>query len=133
MAANVKAANLSVWLVMLPYDSTRVGSQSYKGNVSHGWADLQNAKALTQGGNYASHNRGTALKAGEYRDVTFDLEPTDEFIPAGKQLAVMIMSSDREFTLWPKAGAELTLDLAKSSFRIPVVGGVNALQKAGMR
>ena len=29
--------------------------------------------------------------------------------------------------------AELTLDLAKSSFRIPVVGGVNALQKAGMR
>ena len=43
------------------------------------------------------------------------------------------MSSDREFTLWPKAGAELTLDLAKSSFRLPVVGGVSALQKAGMR
>ena len=133
MAASVKAANLSVWLVMLPYDSARAGSQSYKGNVSHGWADLQNAKALKQGGNYASKNRGTALKAGEYREVTFDLEPTDEFIPAGKQLAVMIMSSDREFTLWPKAGAELTLDLAKSSFRLPVVGGVNALQKAGMR
>jgi hypothetical protein len=46
MAASVKAANLSVWLVMLPYDSARAGSQSYKGNVSHGWADLQNAKAL---------------------------------------------------------------------------------------
>ncbi len=133
MAANVKAANLSVWLVMLPYDSTRAGSQSYVGNVSHGWADLQNAKALKKGGNYASKNRGKSLKAGQFRDVTFDLEPTDEFIPAGKQLAVMIMSSDREFTLWPKAGAELTLDLAKSSFRIPVVGGVSALQKAGMR
>ncbi|WP_373070101.1 Xaa-Pro dipeptidyl-peptidase [Gemmatimonas sp.] len=133
MAATVKAANLSVWLVMLPYDSARAGSQSYVGNVSHGWADLQNAKALKKGGNYASKNRGKALEAGEYREVTFDLEPTDEFIPAGKQLAVMIMSSDREFTLWPKAGAELTLDLAKSSFRIPVVGGVSALQKAGMR
>lgn len=133
VAANVKAANLSVWLVMLPYDSTRAGSQSYKGNVSHGWADLQNAKALTAGGEYTSANRGTPLKAGEYREVTFDLEPTDEFIPAGKQLAVMIMSSDREFTLWPKAGAELTIDLAKSSFRIPVVGGTAALQKAGLR
>jgi X-Pro dipeptidyl-peptidase len=35
----------------------------------------------------------------------------------------MIMSSDREFTLWPKPGAELTIDLAKSSFSIPIVGG----------
>ena len=133
MAANVKAANLSVWLVMLPYDSARVGSQSYKGNVSHGWADLQNAKSLKKGGDYSSKDRGKPLKGGEYRDVTFDLEPTDEFIPAGKQLAVMIMSSDREFTLWPKAGAELTLDLAKSSFAIPIVGGARALQNAGMR
>lgn len=133
MAASVKAANLSVWLVLLPYDSARAGSQSYVGSVSHGWADLQNAKALVKGGDYASTNRGTPLKVGEYREVTFDLEPTDEFIPAGKQLGVMIMSSDREFTLWPKPGAELTLDLAQSSFRLPIVGGVGALQKAGMR
>ncbi len=133
MSANVKAANLSVWLVMLPYDSARAGAQSSVGNVSKGWADLQNAKALRRGGNYASNDRGTPLKPGEWRDVTFDLEPTDEFIPAGKQLAVMIMSSDREFTLWPKPGAELTLDLAKSSFRLPVVGGVPALHNAGMR
>lgn len=133
MAASVKAANLSVWLVMLPYDSARAGSQSHVGSVSHGWADLQNAKALKKGGDYASTNRGKPLKVGEYREVTFDLEPTDEFIPAGKQLGVMIMSSDREFTLWPKPGAEMTLDLAKSSFRLPIVGGVGALQKAGMR
>ena len=45
----------------------------------------------------------------------------------------MIMSSDREFTLWPKPGAELTIDLAKSSVSIPIVGGVGALQKAGMK
>jgi X-Pro dipeptidyl-peptidase len=133
MAANVKAANLSVWLVMLPYDSTRSGSQSYAGSVSHGWADLQNAKSLTKGGEYAAKKRGTPLTPGEYREVTFDLEPTDEFIPAGRQLAVMIMSSDREFTLWPKAGAELTIDLAKSQFVIPIVGGTAALQQAGMR
>ena len=45
----------------------------------------------------------------------------------------MIMSSDREFTLWPKAGTELTIDLAHSSFSIPIVGGTAALAKAGAR
>ena len=133
VSASVKAANLSVWLVMLPYDSSVVGSQSHRGSITHGWADIQNAKSLTKGGNYTSKKAGKPLEAGTFYDLTFDLEPDDEFVPAGKQLAVMIMSSDREFTLWPKAGAALTIDLAKSSFTIPVVGGVDALQKAGMR
>jgi len=44
---------------------------------------------------------------------------------------VMVMSSDREFTLWPAAGTQLTLDLARSSFTIPVVGGTTALARAG--
>ena len=48
-------------------------------------------------------------------------------------MAVMIMSSDRQFTLWPQAGTELTIDLARSSFAIPVVGGKAALIKAGVR
>jgi X-Pro dipeptidyl-peptidase len=42
------------------------------------------------------------------------------------------MSSDRQFTLWPKAGTRLTVDLAHSSFAIPIVGGVSALTKAGV-
>ncbi|MBL0171950.1 MAG: Xaa-Pro dipeptidyl-peptidase [Gemmatimonadaceae bacterium] len=133
VASSVKAANLSVWLVMLPYDSARAGSQSHVGSITHGWADIQNAKSLKKGGVYASKKSGKALSPGKFYDLTFDLEPDDEFVPAGKQLAVMIMSSDREFTLWPKAGAELTIDLAKSSFSIPIVGGVGALQKAGMK
>ena len=33
---------------------------------------------------------------------------------------------------WPKAGTELTVDLAHSSFTIPIVGGAAALRKAGM-
>jgi len=132
VASSVKAANLSVWLVMLPYDSARAGSQSHVGNITHGWADIQNFESLTRGGEYASKKPGQALKPGKFYDLTFDLEPDDEFVPAGKQLAVMIMSSDREFTLWPKPGAELTVDLAKSSFTIPIVGGAAALQKAGM-
>ncbi len=81
--------------------------------------------------NYESKLRGEPLVPGKFYDLTFDLQPDDEFIPAGKQLAVMIMSSDREFTLWPKAGTRLTVDLAGTSFTLPVVGGGAALTRAG--
>lgn len=131
IASSKPAANLSVWLVMLPYDSSRAGSQSHLGTITHGWADIQNYKSLVKGGNYASKLPEEPLKPGKFYDVTFDLQPDDEFVPAGKRLGVMIMSSDREFTLWPKAGTELTVDLAHSSFTIPVVGGKAALAKAG--
>jgi X-Pro dipeptidyl-peptidase len=133
IASSKPAANLSVWLVMLPYDSGRVGSQSHAGLITRGWADIQNYKSLTKGGSYDSRRPGEALVPGKFYDLTFDLEPDDEFVPAGRQLAVMIMSSDREFTLWPEAGTELTLDLAHSSFMIPIVGGSGALAKAGVR
>jgi X-Pro dipeptidyl-peptidase len=63
--------------------------------------------------------------------MTFDIEPDDEIIPAGTRIGVMIMSSDREFTLWPKPGTALTVDLDASSFSIPVVGGAGALREAG--
>jgi len=133
VASSKPAANLSIWLVMLPYDSAHAGSQSHVGVVTHGWADIQNYKSLIKGGNYDSRVPEQALQPGKFYDVTFDLEPDDEFVPAGKRLGVMIMSSDREFTLWPKAGTELTVDLAHSSFTIPIVGGKTALLKAGFQ
>jgi X-Pro dipeptidyl-peptidase len=133
VSSSKPAANLTVWLVMLPYDSAEVGSQSHAGVITHGWADIRNYKSLTAGGNYESRRAGEPLVPGKFYDLTFDLQPDDEFVPAGKQLAVMIMSSDREFTLWPRAGTELTVDLAHSSFSIPVVGGAAAIAKAGIR
>ena len=39
----------------------------------------------------------------------------------------MIFSSDRDFTLRPDPGTELTLDLEQTSLTLPVVGGVNAI------
>jgi X-Pro dipeptidyl-peptidase len=42
----------------------------------------------------------------------------------------MILSSDRDFTLWPKPGTELTVDLDATSIRIPVVGGAAAYRRA---
>ncbi|WP_379092462.1 hypothetical protein [Pedobacter sp. UC225_65] len=51
-------------------------------------------------------------------------------IPAGKQLALMIFASDKEFTLWPKPGTEITIDLNGTTLTLPVVGGASALEKA---
>jgi X-Pro dipeptidyl-peptidase len=129
IASSKPAANLSVWLVMLPYDSTRRGAESHAGIVSRGWADIQNYKSLAKGGDYNSMARGEALVPGQFYDVTFDMQPADEFIPAGRRLALMIMSSDRQFTLWPQPGTELTVDLGGSSITIPIVGGSAALTK----
>jgi X-Pro dipeptidyl-peptidase len=42
----------------------------------------------------------------------------------------MILSSDRDFTLWPRPGTELTVDLDATSLEIPVVGGAAALIRA---
>src|SRR5215218_8046037 len=63
--------------------------------------------ARLRGGVYDSRRRGEPLVPGRYYDLTFDLEPDDQVIPAGKQLGIMIMSSDPEFTLWPRAGTRL--------------------------
>jgi X-Pro dipeptidyl-peptidase len=130
VASSKPAANLSVWLVTLPYDSTRIGSQGHVGVVTRGWADIQNYKALTKGGNFDSKLPGEPLVPGRFYELTFDLEPDDQIIPAGKQVAVMVMSSDREFTLWPQPGTQLIVDLARSSFSIPIVGGAAALPRA---
>ena len=63
-------------------------------------------------------------------DVTFDLQPDDQIIPAGQRIGLMIFASDRDFTLWPKAGTELTVDLKGTSLQLPIVGGSTAFSKA---
>jgi X-Pro dipeptidyl-peptidase len=39
----------------------------------------------------------------------------------------MLLSSDRDFTIRPRAGTQLTLDLARSSLVLPIVGGADVL------
>jgi X-Pro dipeptidyl-peptidase len=82
--------------------------------ITRGWADLQNHKSLTE---------SKSLEPGTFYDMTFELEPDDQVIPAGKQIGLMIFSSDRDFTLRPEPGTRLTVDLDATSITIPVVGG----------
>ncbi len=120
LAVNKPAANFSVWLVALPW-SEGTGVKLMDNVITRGWADPQNNKSLT---------KSTPLTPGKFYSLKFNLQPDDQIIPAGKQIALMIFSSDKEFTVWPKAGTEITIDLNGTTLTIPVVGGSIAFEKA---
>jgi X-Pro dipeptidyl-peptidase len=111
VSSSKPAANLSVWLVALPYTQSRNLNDDI---ITRGWADPQNHRSLTE---------SEPLVPGQFYDLTFDLEPDDQIIPAGQQIGLMIFSSDRDFTLWPAPGTELTVDLSATKLELPVVGG----------
>jgi X-Pro dipeptidyl-peptidase len=126
LSSSVPAANLSVYLVQLPWADGPIGTANL---ITRGWADPQNAKSLTKGGDYHSIDKGVPLKPGEFVNLTFDLQPDDQIIPAGKRIALMILSSDRDFTVWPKPGTKLTIDLDATKITLPIVGGMAAFEK----
>ena len=120
LASNKPAANLSVWLVSLPWNSSR-RAKTTDNVITRGWADPQNHKSLTE---------SEPLKPGKFYDVTFDLQPDDQIIKAGQQIGLLIFSSDKEYTLHPKPGTELTIDLDGTHLNLPVVGGAEIFNKA---
>lgn len=126
MAANKAAANLSVWIVELPWSDGGGRSGAPNSAVTRGWADPQNHDAQ----NMSSPRNGKPLVPGQFYDLTFKLQPDDQIIPAGKQIGLMIMSSDKDFTLAPAPGTELTVDLGGTMVSLPVVGGEAAVKKA---
>ena len=127
MSSSKAAANLSVWLVQLPWAEGQIGTTNL---ITRGWADPQNHKSLTRGGDYLSKDRGEPLEPGKFVTLTFSLQPDDQIIPAGKRIGLMIFSSDRDFTLWPQPGTELTIDLDGTTLQLPVVGGAAAMARA---
>ena len=120
LASSKPAANLSVWLVSLPWDSSD-RTPIYHNIITRGWADPQN---------HASLRSSEPLVPGTYYSLSFDLQPDDQVIPAGQQIGLMIFSSDPEFTLHPEAGTELTIDLKNTELLLPIVGGKKAFKSA---
>ncbi len=120
VASNKPAANLSVWLVSLPWTEGR-NAKITDNIITRGWADPQN---------HASIRESEPLEPGKFYEVSFDLQPDDQIISAGQQIGLMIFSSDSEFTILPKPGTELTIDLDSTGLTLPIVGGRNALEKA---
>jgi len=120
IASNKPAANLSVYLVALPWTEGRQPKLT-DNLITRGWADPQNYKSLRE---------SEPLVPGKFYEMTFTFQPDDQIIPAGKQISLMIFSSDRDYTLWPDPGTELTIDLDGTSITLPIVGGAQAFSKA---
>lgn len=121
-ASSKPAVNLSVYLVSLPWNNSQWRRPKITDNlITRSWADLQNYKSLRE---------SEPLKPGKFYEMTFELQPDDQVIKAGQQIGLMIFSSDKDFTLHPKPGTELTVDLNGTSIEIPVVGGAEAYKKA---
>ncbi len=123
VSADAPAANLSVWLVSLPWTESDEINDNL---ITKGWADPSNAGAE----DIAAPRTGTPLTPGEFVEMEFALQPDDQIIPAGARIGLMIFSSDKFFTLHPDPGATLTVDLRATSIALPVVGGNAALRRA---
>ena len=119
-ASSKPAVNLSVYLVSLPWNNEKEAKIT-DNIITRGWADLQN---------YQSLSKSSPLKPGRFYEMTFDFQPDDQIIKKKQQIGLMIFSSDSEYTLLPKPGTELTVDLKETTITIPIVGGKNAFKKA---
>jgi X-Pro dipeptidyl-peptidase len=112
VASNKAAANLSVYLIAVPQDAQLKKLKIEDIIVNRAWADPQNHVAL---------NESAALEPGKFYDLTFNFQPDDQIIPAGHKLGLLIFSSDPEFTLKPKKGTQLTVNLTETWIELMVV------------
>jgi X-Pro dipeptidyl-peptidase len=120
LASSKTAANLSVWLVSLPWKKgNRV--KITENIITRGWADPQNRRSI---------RKSKPLVPGEFYRLRFALQPDDQIIPGGQQIGLMIFSSDRDYTLRPDPGTKLTVRLNATHIKLPVVGGADAYSEA---
>ncbi len=89
--------------------------------ISRGWTDPQNR---------TSPARTEPVTPGQTYRIGVDLMPKDYVLAAGHRLEFLLASSDHDYTLRPKPGAGLALDLTKTSVTLPVTGGKPALRAA---
>ncbi len=120
VASDRPAVNLSIWVVSLPWNG-RKDARITDNIITRGWADPQNHQSLTS---------SEPLVPGEFYDLSFDLQPDDQVIPAGQQIGLMIFSSDKDFTLHPEPGSQLIVDVSSTRLELPVVGGESAVSNA---
>ena len=89
--------------------------------VSRGWADL---------GTWADPRAERPLTPGRAYAFTLKLAATDHVVPAGHRLALIIGGTDKDLIDPPSTTPTLTLDLARTSARLPLVGGAEAFARA---
>ncbi|WP_241156864.1 Xaa-Pro dipeptidyl-peptidase [Bacillus sp. FJAT-42376] len=101
------AANLTALLVDYSQDhQTSI--------VTRGWMDPQNAH---------SPFRSKALTPGKRYSFTWDMQPDDYVFEKGHKVGIVLVSSDYDYTIRPKAGTKIEVDLSKSHIILPVKNG----------
>jgi X-Pro dipeptidyl-peptidase len=115
LAFSKPKANVTAHLISYP-ESTGTATV-----ISRGWIDPENrsSPAVTE-----------AVTPGKSYKLTFDFQPKDSVLAAGRRLGVMILSSDRDYTIRPAPGTELTMELKESKVRLPIVGGPSTFTNA---
>ncbi len=104
------------------YKETRAATADVGFTVlSRGWADL---------GTHADPGKGAPLTPGRPYTITVELAATDHVVPAGHRLALIVAGTDRDLIDPPADTPALTLDLARTSARVPFVGGAPAFAAA---
>ncbi|MFE7761524.1 Xaa-Pro dipeptidyl-peptidase [Streptomyces sp. NPDC057438] len=87
---------------------------------SRGWADLGHRASGT----------GAPLIPGTPYTITLDLHASDHVVPAGHRLALIIAGTDEDLIDPPAGTPTLTIDLRKTSAKVPLVGGAAAFERA---
>ncbi|MEU6658034.1 Xaa-Pro dipeptidyl-peptidase [Streptomyces sp. NPDC046821] len=88
---------------------------------SRGWADL---------GTYADPGKERPLTPGKAYSLTIKLAASDHVVPAGHRLALIVAGTDKDLIDPPSTTPTLTLDLARTSASVPLVGGSTAFASA---
>ncbi|WP_309113677.1 Xaa-Pro dipeptidyl-peptidase [Saccharothrix sp.] len=89
--------------------------------ITRGWTDPQNR---------VDPSRTKPIAPGHTYRVEVELEPQDYVVKAGHKVEFVLISSDYDYTLRPKPGAGLSIDLTATSVELPVVGGREALRRS---
>ncbi|MEU1881631.1 Xaa-Pro dipeptidyl-peptidase [Streptosporangium sp. NPDC020072] len=90
---------------------------SYK-IITRGWLDVRNRHSAA---------RTELLKEGRFYDFDFDLQPSDYVVKPGHRIGVVLISTDRDFTLRFPAGTRVSVEPGAGSVTLPLVGGRGAL------
>jgi X-Pro dipeptidyl-peptidase len=114
VAIDKPAAIVSAMLVEYPASGPPV-------ILARGWMDPQNRESLT---------RTTPVHSGRAYDLTVELQPHDRIFALGSRVGLVLLSSDRLFTLRPPAGTRLMVSASESALSLPVVGGETAWRSA---
>ncbi|RKT82384.1 X-Pro dipeptidyl-peptidase [Saccharopolyspora antimicrobica] len=108
LAFDRPAANVTALLV----DQAPDGSVSV---VTRGWADPQNRDAI---------DRTSPIEPGQTYQIEVAMQPDDYVFAPGHRLGIVVLSSDHDFTLRPKPGTGLSLELSRTAITLPLVGSI---------